>query len=302
MVDLKDDAQTSFRLSSRLLERGRALGDALGISGQSELIRVALETGVTKLENDVIVGKATIAAAALEALIATRQLLGNLMTSVDVDRAYAIAAGRDATACRVLWRDTVATVRNFVADKSDADVAALVSEMMRLSSARITPIQGVTSWASQAERELIGEERWQRIHVVTAPKGAPELVVGYWFDDAMQAPISPPVYFPTGAYLAPVTRTPENERRALDFVNVDDVWRPLSHAATFTWAHTSALERGRSQVFVTWSERGQRIDRRVVALNRLPPVLVASTYGKPAARLARKDYDAIELVFDQPLA
>lgn len=287
----RDDAQTSFRLSSRLLERARALGDALGVAGQSELIRVALEAGVKQLEDELIVGKATIAVAALEALEAIRADQPNPPL---VEQAREVVRLRDASGCRVVWLNTVATVRAAIAARDDIEVARLENEVSRLSTGRITPIEGAYGWASLAVRELLGAERWQRIHIMESPKAIPNLVIGYWYEHINDAPLTPPPYIPTGAYL-PCTSDP---RRALDFVNVDNVWLPLSRAATFTYSHSTGLERGRAQLFVTWTDRGNRVDHRVLSINRVAPSIIAPEYGRDAATLARKDYDAVELVFE----
>ena len=292
-VATRDDAQTSFRLSSRLLERARILGDALGVAGQSEVIRVALEAGVKQLEDELVIGKATIAVAALEALFALRPNLQPTLPSIE--QARELVRTRDPSGCRVVWRDAVAAVRNAIAASDDIELARLESEVTRLSIGRITPIEGVYGWASLAVRELLGAERWQRIHVTDSPKAIPNLVVGYWYEHVDDAPISPPPYIPTGAYLP----CDGDARRALDFVDVNGAWLPLSHAATFTYSHSTGLERGRAQMFVTWSERGNRVDRRVVSITRVPPPLIAPQYGRDAATLARKDYDAVELVFEK---
>lgn len=288
-----DDAQTSFRLSSRLLERARVVGDALGVAGQSEVIRVALEAGVKQLEDNLIIGKATVAVAALEALAALKPQLQPTLPSID--QAGELVRNRDPSGCRVVWLNTVATVRAAIVASDDIEVARLENEVSRLSGGRITPIEGAYGWASVAVRELLGAERWHRIHTMDAPKAIPDLVVGYWYEHVNDAPISPPPYIPTGAYLA----CPADPRRAVDFVNIDNAWMPLSHAATFTYSHSTGLERGRAQTFVTWTERGNRVDRRVVSINRVPPPLIAPQYGRDAATLARKDYDAVELVFEK---
>lgn len=289
----RDDAQTSFRLSSRLLERARSLGDALGVAGQSELIRVALEVGVKQLEDELIIGKATVAVAALEAFRALRSDLEPTLPAA-IEQARAFVRTRDPSGCRVVWRDTVSAVRNAIVASDDVEVARFESEVARLSVGRITPIEGVSGWASLAVRELIGAERWHRIHVMDSPRAIPNLVVGYWYDHLDDAPISPPSHLPTGAYL----QCEGDSLRALDFVDVNGVWLPLSHAATFTYSHATALERGRAQTFVTWSERDTRVDRRVVRITRVPPTLIAAQYGRDAATLARKDYDAVEFTFE----
>lgn len=289
----KDDAQTSFRLSSRLLERATLLTDAFGLPGRSEVIRIALEAGVNKLENELAVGKATIAMCALEAL---QNQLG-IEPPRPLLHASDLVTSRDPTSCRVLWRDAVAAIRDAVGRVDDVSIVRFENEIYRSAVARVTPIQGVSGWANQAVRELIGEERWLRIHATAPAKGTAGLVVGYWYTDEREAPSTAPPYLPTGAYL----RSMEDDRRALDFVNVEDTWRPLSHAATSTWSHSAALERGLSQVFIVWTGPRDRTVRRAVGLNRLPPTLVASQYGRAAAGLARRDYDAIEIVFEKTL-
>jgi hypothetical protein len=289
----RDDAQTSFRLSSRLLERARVLGDALGIAGQSELIRVALDVGVKQLEDELTIGKATVAVAAIEALLALRPDLKPTLPAIE--QARELVRTRDPSGCRVVWRDAVASVRNAIAAIDDIEVALFESDVTRLSVGRMTPIEGANGWASLAVRELLGAERWHRIHVMDSPKAIPSLVVGYWYEHIDDAPISPPPYIPTGAYLP----CDGDALRGLDFVDVSGAWLPLSHAATFTYSHSTGLERGRSQTFVTWSERGTRLDRRVVSITRFPPQLIAQQYGRDAATLARKDYDAVELTFEK---
>lgn len=290
----RDDAQTSFRLSSRLLERTRVLGDTLGVAGQSEVIRIALEAGVKQLEDALIVGKVTIAAATLEALVALRPALESTMRT-SITQANDVIPRRDPAGCRVVWLDAVAKVRAAIAaEKDDMAVVRVEGEVSRMTVGRLPQIEGSSGWATLALRELVGAERWQRIHVIESPKAIPGLIVGYWYEQERDVPIAPPPFIPTGAYLP----HKDDAQRGLDFIAHNDVWLPLSHAATFTYSHSTGLERGRNQFFVTWPEHGQHV-QRVVGLNRVPPSLIPSQYGRDASTLARKDYDAIELVFDK---
>lgn len=116
----------------------------------------------------------------------------------------------------------------------------------------------------------------------------PGQVCGYWIDRDDETPTDRPDYDPTGALLFG-----EEKEFALDLVQVDYRWVPLSVAAVYTYRHSSALSDGRKFWFVAFPQGAQRRVWQVQGLRELPPAEVSGKFGGEAASRARADRAAI---------
>jgi len=83
-------------------------------------------------------------------------------------------------------------------------------------------------------------------------------VTGYWVRDLAEAHHQPP-YDATGALLLDGKTSSDSEAvEALTLMKIDGRWRPISHAATLTYIHTTALADGDPMYFVIFDDSGRR--------------------------------------------
>lgn len=109
------------------------------------------------------------------------------------------------------------------------------------------------------------------------------------------------------AVLPRLSADPERDASlvCLDLVQValadtpyDWTWVPLSEAGVYTWGHTIGLNLREPWRFVTWDFGAPRI-YQVAYAELIAPDDIAALYGPDAARSARRDYKAVQLLLSR---
>jgi hypothetical protein len=130
-----------------------------------------------------------------------------------------------------------------------------------------------------------------------APTGdIPGQVLGVWIRGS--EPLPRPEHVPTGAILPRQgSKLEVDELLALDLVQVQDIWLPLSEAGVYTYPHSSGLIAGEPWAFVAKPGEGSAsvVFDATFATEKLSPVDVGASYGMAAADRARPDYGTLQL-------
>lgn len=145
------------------------------------------------------------------------------------------------------------------------------------------------------------ETEW---HQAPVEAGIPGQLVGYWYASWETVPEEEPGFRPNGAIL-PAGPLEAGLFHALDLVDIDGTWFPLSESALGTYAHTVALQSGEQFFFVParlqpWSSLS-RSWRNGILVPELAGTLtqaeVRQMYGAQAAERARADRNTVQLAF-----
>jgi hypothetical protein len=119
---------------------------------------------------------------------------------------------------------------------------------------------------------------------------------GYWYLTPKDIPQTRPTYEPNGALLL---RPGEEDGRALVLAGFDDVWFPLSEAASLVYSPLRVIAEGGSATFVesglpqrAWP--GQVF--QVQAAMPLPRARVAEVYGAAAGLRARPEKKTVQVL------
>lgn len=117
----------------------------------------------------------------------------------------------------------------------------------------------------------------------------PRLCFGYWFTGSI--PEKRPVYGPTGG-VAPGVGV------CLDLMQRDGRWRPMLHAARYSYDHTAALVRERPAYFVPLDEPWPTTFRAVLG-DAIERSVVFRRYGDHLARLVPRGHRALEVKLER---
>jgi hypothetical protein len=129
-----------------------------------------------------------------------------------------------------------------------------------------------------------------------APAGnLPGQIFGVW--KSLTDPLPRPEHVPTGAVLPRLGEKLDDQSLALDLVQVQDVWLPLSEAGVYTYRHSTGLIGGEKWSFVTRPPDGSLplVFDADFSGETLTSGEVHALYGPAGAERARTDYKTMQL-------
>jgi len=184
-------------------------------------------------------------------------------------------------------------VRMRVSDDTKSDFESLmgdfyphiVTSLTGLSREQLGQLGGV---------EVIRDN--QRLWQMPPAGDIPGQVLGIWIRGDESLPR--PEHVPTGAILPRQgTKPGDLQILALDLVQVQGLWLPLSEAGVYTYMHSKGLLGGESWAFVTRSSDSSAsiVFDATLSAEKLSPVDVEANYGPQAAERARPDYRTMQL-------
>lgn len=139
-----------------------------------------------------------------------------------------------------------------------------------------------------------GSEQWMQPDSPAAQAEIRGQLEGYWIEPGDELPEIRPSYDPTGAVLLESVQQPDRSVDALDLMEINGAWCPLSHAAVLTYLHTSGMAAGETWYFVCFAPDGSRSKYICEPpLMEIAPEAIAGRFGTVAAHRARPDWPSI---------
>lgn len=234
---------------------------------------------------------------------APTRLMAPLRITVDRDRDGASYQLDEPSAIRVLQvrPDLSATTRIRVSDDTHDAFRALVGELhphiamslTGLTESQLARLGGVElADADVVVWRLPGTARGEGFFHALLPGQ----VLGVWIRAG--SPLPDPHHAPTGSILPRVGgRLDVPVLSALDLVQVEDVWLPLSEAGLYTYSHSSGLQASEQWQFVTKPVQGlgPLVFDAMIHEDLLERDQVTALYGGPAAERVRPDRRTVQL-------
>jgi hypothetical protein len=184
-------------------------------------------------------------------------------------------------------------VRIRVSDDTKSDFQALVSDFYPHIVMSLTGLS-LAQLGQLGGAEVIKSNH--RVWQMTPAGDIPGQVLGIWIREGEPLPRSEQA--PTGGLLPRQgSKLGADQFLALDLVQVQDIWLPLSEAGVYTHLHSSGLMAGEPWAFVTKPGDGSApvVFDATFAAEKLSLVDVGANYGMAAADRARPDYGTMQL-------